>query len=60
VVQFVGQALCEQTICAQDERVARTYGEPVGIWFARKGTIAGGAERCDFRCRPATISPLEG
>ena len=52
--------LCEQTICAQDERVARTYGEPVGIRFVRQGTIAGGAACCDFRYRPGTVRPLEG
>jgi hypothetical protein len=51
--------LCEQTICAQDERVAQIYGGPVGIRFARKGTIAGGADRCDFRYLPATIGPME-
>ncbi len=46
-------SLCEQAICVQDERVARAYGGPAGIRFTRRGTIAGGAGRCDFRYRPA-------
>jgi hypothetical protein len=41
--------LCEQTICVQDERVARRYGASAGIAFQRTGTLAGGADRCDFR-----------
>lgn len=51
--------LCEQTICVQDERVAREYGGPAGIRFTRQGTIAGGAEHCDFRYRPAA-TPIAG
>jgi hypothetical protein len=46
--------LCEQTICAQDARVAQHYGTPAGISFTRAGTLAGGAGRCDFRYRPLT------
>jgi hypothetical protein len=54
--------LCEQTICVQDERVARRYGAPAGISFRRTGTLAGGADRCDFRYRMAGQSngPLDG
>jgi L-2-amino-thiazoline-4-carboxylic acid hydrolase len=52
--------LCEQTICVQDERVAREYGGPAGIRFTRQGTIAGGAERCDFRYRPAATPIVVG
>ncbi len=37
--------LCQQVICDQDERDA-TYR---GIVFKRTGTLAGGADRCDFR-----------
>lgn len=46
-------SLCERTICVQDERVARRYGGPAGIVFRRSGTLAGGADHCDFRYLPA-------
>jgi ubiquinone biosynthesis protein len=49
--------LCERTICAQDVRVADQYGTPVGITFTRTGTIAGGADRCDFRYHPTLPHP---
>jgi len=49
--------LCEQTICAQDERVADQYGSPAGISFTRTGTLAGGADRCDFRYHPTQPHP---
>jgi ubiquinone biosynthesis protein len=49
--------LCEQTICVQDERVADQYGTPVGISFTRTGTLAGGADRCDFRYHPTAPHP---
>lgn len=51
--------LCEQTICAQDERVADQYGTPVGISFTRTGTLAGGADRCDFRYHPTPPHPAQ-
>ena len=42
---------CERVICAQDFLVSRAYGERL----ERSSTLAGGAERCDFRFhRPAT------
>jgi hypothetical protein len=41
--------LCEETICAQDDRMASAYGGPAGIRFRRTGTLAGGSDRCDFR-----------
>lgn len=37
--------LCERVICHQDARDAAHRG----IAFARSGTLAGGADRCDFR-----------
>ncbi len=37
--------LCERAICDQDIRLA----EQRGIVLERSGTLAGGAERCDFR-----------
>jgi ubiquinone biosynthesis protein len=46
--------LCERTICIQDARVADQYGTPVGIGFTRTGTLAGGADRCDFRYHPTS------
>jgi ubiquinone biosynthesis protein len=49
--------LCERTICAQDVRVADQYGTPVGITFTRTGTIAGGADRRDFRYHPTLPHP---
>ena len=49
--------LCERTICVQDARVADQYGTPVGISFTRTGTLAGGADQCDFRYRPAPTRP---
>jgi ubiquinone biosynthesis protein len=47
--------LCEQTTCAQDARVDQRYGTPAGISFTHAGTLAGGADRCDFRYRPLTL-----
>jgi ubiquinone biosynthesis protein len=44
--------LCQRTICVQDQRVADQYGTPVGIAFTRTGTLAGGADHCDFRYHP--------
>jgi ubiquinone biosynthesis protein len=46
--------LCERTICVQDSLVADQYGTPVGIRFTRTGTVAGGADRCDFRYHPTS------
>jgi hypothetical protein len=46
--------LCEATICVQDARVTEQYGHPVGIGFTRTGTLAGGADRCDFRYKPTS------
>lgn len=37
--------LCQRAICDQDARVAAHHG----LDFARSGTLAGGADRCDFR-----------
>lgn len=40
--------LCVQTFCRLDFPLAETWGGEL----ERKGTIAAGAERCDFRWRP--------
>jgi len=38
-------AFCQQVLCAQDFRMAQAHGEVL----QRTGTLAGGANRCDFR-----------
>lgn len=52
--------LCEQAICQQDIRMAARHG----YRLERSGTLAAGADRCDFRYRLATgthgLSPEPG
>jgi hypothetical protein len=46
--------LCEPTVCVQDYRWADQYGTPVGSGFTRTGTLADGADRCDFFHHPTS------
>jgi ubiquinone biosynthesis protein len=46
---------CERVICDQDARDAAHRG----IEFARTGTLAGGASRCDFRYHLPAPEPGE-
>jgi ubiquinone biosynthesis protein len=44
---------CERVLCEQDFLVSRTFGQHL----ERSDTLAGGAERCDFRWQPGTSRP---
>ena len=43
------QEFCQRVLCAQDHRMAKGRGEVL----VRTGTLAGGADRCDFHYLPA-------
>ncbi|HET7245553.1 MAG TPA: L-2-amino-thiazoline-4-carboxylic acid hydrolase, partial [Streptosporangiaceae bacterium] len=43
------QGFCQRMLCAQDHRMATDHGEVL----VRTGTLASGADRCDFHYLPA-------
>lgn len=48
------QEFCQRVLCAQDHRMAEARGE----LLVRTGTLAGGADRCDFRYLPGSGRPV--